>query len=70
MRIDLFENKYSPSKVSKILFFDIVCFLLVASVAFGLCYAYFSDKVAAAGVASMASMSVDYQDDESASLTN
>ena len=70
MRIDLFENKYSPSKVSKILFFDIVCFLLVASVAFGLCYAYFSDKVAVAGVASMASMSVDYQDDTSASLTN
>ena len=61
MKIDLFENKYSPSRFSKIIFMDIICFLLAISMAFGVCYSYFSDKVGAQGATALTSLNIDYR---------
>ena len=61
MKIDLFENRYRPSNVAKIFFVDIVCFLLVAFISIGACYAYFSHKLEVKGVSTMANVSVQYQ---------
>ena len=61
MKLDLFNNKYKPSNVTKIIFADIVCFLLVAIFSVGFCYAYFTDKKIASGSAGMASVTIEYQ---------
>lgn len=61
MKIDLFENKYKPSNAVKIFFADVVCFLLVAMITIGLCYAYLSDKADVSGTASTAKVAVEYQ---------
>ena len=61
MKIDLFENKYKPSNALKIFFADVVCFLLVAIISVGVCYAYFSNSVSITGDASMAQVTVEYQ---------
>ena len=63
MKIDLFENKYRPSNGIKIVFIDIVCFLLVATLTIGFCYAYLSGKAEIEGSATMAKVAVDYQYD-------
>ena len=61
MKLDLFNNKYKPSNVTRIIFADIVCFLLVAIFSVGFCYAYFTDKEIASGSAGMASVTIEYQ---------
>lgn len=61
MRIDLFENKYKTSNGLKIFFADLVCFLLVAIISIGFCYAYFTDSANVKGDASMALVAVEYQ---------
>ena len=61
MKLDLFNNKYKRSNVVKIVFADIVCFLLVAIFSIGFCYAYFNAKASASGSAGMARLSVEYQ---------
>jgi len=61
MKIDLFENKYKTSNGLKIFFADLVCFLLVAIISIGFCYAYFSDRADVKGNASMALVAIEYQ---------
>ena len=61
MKIDLFENKYKPGKVAKIIFMDIICFLLAVSLSVSVCYAYFSAKVNVKGAATFASLDIEYR---------
>ena len=61
MKLDLFNNKYKSSNVSKIIFADIVCFLLVAIFSIGYCYAYFSANSTISGTTGMAQVSIEYQ---------
>lgn len=63
MKTNLFENKYRPSNAAKIFFVDIVCFLLVAFISIGVCYAYFSHKLEVGGFSTMANVNVQYQYD-------
>jgi len=63
MKIDLFENKYKPSNIAKIFFVDIVCFLLVAFITFGVCYAYLSDRSEVKGEGTTANVGVLYKYD-------
>ena len=65
MKLDLFNNKYKRGNVIKIIFADIVCFLLVAIFSISFCYAYFSAKASASGSTGMASVSVEYQNEVS-----
>ncbi|MFQ6723870.1 MAG: hypothetical protein ACLRFE_00865 [Clostridia bacterium] len=61
MRIDLFKNQYKESNASKILFIDVICFLLVAILSLGICYAYMSDSADVSGDATTAHISIQYQ---------
>lgn len=61
MKRNLFENKYEPSSAMKIVFVDIVCFLLVCIFSVGFCYSYFSDNVSISGDTAMAHVAVQYQ---------
>jgi hypothetical protein len=61
MKLDLFNNKYKRGNVVKIIFADIVCFLLVSVFSISFCYAYFSDRVSSTGFTGMASVSIEYQ---------
>ncbi|MBQ7798588.1 MAG: hypothetical protein IJ371_05645 [Clostridia bacterium] len=63
MKVDLFENKYRPSNGLKIVFIDIVCFLLVAIVSVGFCYSYFSHRIDVEGFSTTAKVDVEYQYD-------
>ncbi len=60
MKIDLFENKYKVSNIAKVLFIDIVCFLLFSVISVSVCYAYFSSKADVTGTGTLAGVSVEY----------
>ena len=61
MKLDLFNNKYKRGSVVKIIFADIVCFLLIAVFSISFCYAYFNAKEVASGAVGLAQVSVEYQ---------
>lgn len=60
MRRDIFEDNYKGNAV-KVLFIDLVIFLLVTILSVGFCYSYFSDKVDATGNATTANVDVVYR---------
>ena len=61
MKTDLFENKYKTSNAVKVLFADVVCFLIVTILSIGFCYSYFSDSESVSGASKTANVSVQYQ---------
>lgn len=72
MKLDLFNNKYRKSNVTKIIFADIVCFLLVAIFSISFCYSYYSDKKIASGSIGLAEVKIEYRTDadDATSVTN
>ena len=62
MRRDIFQENYKGNAV-KVLFADLVVFLLVTIFSIGFCYSYFSDEVKATGNTTTAVVTVAYRAD-------
>lgn len=60
MKRDIFQENYKGNAV-KVLFMDLIVFLLVTIFSIGFCYSYFSDKVEAEGSATTAHVDVVYR---------
>ena len=60
MKRDIFQENYKGNAL-KVLFADLVVFLLVTILSVGFCYAYFSSKVEAMGSATTAMVTVAYR---------
>ena len=61
MKANLFENKYKQSNAVKVLFADVVCFLIVTILSIGFCYSYFSASAGVSGSTKTANVAVQYQ---------